>query len=314
MTERDVILEERRSRIENNPGSILDEQMSAALYQNHPYGIPVIGWMHEMAKLSPADAISFYKRHYAPNNAILVVAGDVTPAEVKTLAEEAYGPLKSNPAITPRQRVSEPEHRAPRRLELRDPRAGRTSLSRHYLAPSYQTAAPGEAEALDLMMKIAAGGTTGRLYKKLVVEQKIASTAGGYYSASGMDSGKLAASAVLAEGNTLDKLEAALDAVLDEMKTSLVTKEELDRAKKSYIAEYIYETDNQSTLARRYGWGLVIGGTIERIDSWPNDIAKVTPEQIRDVANKYLDLRRSVTGMLIPEAAAAAPAAAAKKQ
>lgn len=317
LTERDVILEERRSRIENNPSAILDEQMSAALYQNHPYGIPVIGWMHEMAKLSPTDAMTFYKAHYAPNNAILVVAGDVTPDEVKKLADEAYGPLKSNPTIKSRQRVSEPEHRAQRRLELKDPRAGRTTLSRHYIAPSYLTATNGEAEALDLMMKIAAGGTTGRLYKKLVVEQKIASSASGYYSGSNMDLGKIGVAAVLADGASIDKVEAALDAVMTEMKTSLVTTEELDRAKKSYIAEYIYETDNQSTLARRYGWGLVTGGTIERIDSWPMDIAKVTPEKIRDVAQKYLDLKHSVTGTLMPEVVAtavAAPKDAPKKQ
>ena len=91
LLERDVILEERRSRIENNPSAILDEQLGAALYQNHPYAVPVIGWMHEMAKLSQHDAIDFYKKHYGPNNAILVVTGDVTPDEVRAFAEETYG-------------------------------------------------------------------------------------------------------------------------------------------------------------------------------------------------------------------------------
>src|SRR5687767_14633984 len=108
LTERQVILEERRSRVENSPSAILDEQMNAALYMSHPYGIPVIGWEHEMAKLSPADAMAFYKRFYAPNNAILVVTGDVTADEVKALAEETYGKIPSNKQVTWLPRRQEP--------------------------------------------------------------------------------------------------------------------------------------------------------------------------------------------------------------
>jgi zinc protease len=302
LTERDVILEERRSRVENSPASILDEQMSAALYQNHPYHIPVIGWMHEIAKLSQADALSFYKKYYAPNNAILVVAGDVTPEGVKEMAEATYGKVKANPEVgAPRVRPSEPEQRAPRRVELKDARAGRVTISRQYLAPSYLTSKPGEAEALDLLMKIAGGGTTGRLYKKLVVEDQIASSAGGYFMGSNMDSGKIGVSAVVGDTSTIAKVEAGIDAVFAELKLNLVTPAELERAKKSYIAEYIYESDNQSTMARRYGWGLVVGNTIAQIDAWPKEIAKVTPEQIRDAAIKHLDLKRSVTGTLMPD-------------
>jgi zinc protease len=316
LTERDVILEERRSRIENSPAAILDEQMSASLYQNHPYHIPVIGWMHEIAKLSQADALAFYKKYYAPNNAILVVAGDVTADGVKAMAEATYGKIKSNPAVgAPRVRPSEPEARAPRRVDLKDQRAGRTTISRHYIAPSYTHAAPGEAEALDLLLKIAGGGTTGRLYKKLVVTDQVASSAGGYYSGSNMDSGKIGLSAVVADGSTIEKAEAAIDAVIADMKTTLVTPQELERAKKAYIAEYIYESDNQSTLARRYGWGIVSGNTLAKIDAWPKELAKITAEQIRDAAIKHLDLKHSVTGTLqpLPVVPAAAVAAPAKK-
>jgi zinc protease len=309
LTERDVILEERRSRIENSPASILDEQMSAALYQNHPYHIPVIGWMHEMAKLSQADALTFYKKYYAPNNAILVVAGDVTPEGVKALADATYGKIKANPAVgAPRVRPSEPEPRAPRRVDLRDQRAGRTTLSRYYIAPSYTTAAPGEAEALDMLLKIMGGGTTGRMYKKLVVADQVASSAGGYYSGSNMDSGKIGLSAVVADGGSIEKTEASMEAVIADLKSNLVSEEELDRAKKAYIADYIYESDNQSTLARRYGWGIVAGSTIAKIDAWPQEIAKVTREQVRDAAIKHLDAKRSVTGTLAPPVDAAAPA------
>ncbi len=302
LTERDVILEERRSRIENNPSSILDEQMSAALYLNHPYGVPVIGWYHEMQKLSRQDALTFYKRYYAPNNAILVVSGDVTADEVKALAEAAYGKIPANPeVVTKRVRPQDPPQLVPRRMELKDARAGNYSLSRYYVTPSYMTAKPGEAEALDLMMKIAASGSTSRIYKKVVVESKLASSAGGDYSGSGVDSGSLSLYAVAADGVALEKVEAAIDAVLADVAKNGVTEAELTRAKSAYLADYIYESDNQATLARRYGWNLTVGRTVADIEGWPAAIAKVSAGDIKNVAAEYLDLKRSVTGYLIPD-------------
>ena len=299
-TEREVIIEERRSRTENSPSSILSEQMSAALYQNHPYRIPIIGWMHEMAKLSREDALAFYKRFYAPNNAIVVIAGDVTVEEVKALAEKAYGGLAPNPAIKVRQRAQEPPHRAARRLELRDPRAGNASVRRFYLAPSIPTAAPGEAEALYLLMKIAANGATSRLYQKLVQEDMIASSAGGWYSGTGIDSGSIGIYVTAVPDVPLDKVEAGVDQVLHELREKDVTASELERAKKAFIAEFVYESDSQSALARRYAEGLLLGQTIEQINGWPTAIAKVTAEDIRRAAVKHLDIRNSVTGWLIP--------------
>src|SRR5215468_8831885 len=299
-TERQVIIEERRVRIENVPSSILGEQMAAALYQNHPYRIPIIGWMHEMAKLSREDALNFYKRFYAPNNAIVVVAGDVTVEEVKALAEAAYGALKPNLDIKQRVRPQEPPHRAPRRVELKDPRAGNASVRRYYLTPSVPTAAPGEAEALYLLMKIAANGSTSRLYQQLVSEEKIASSAGGWYSGSGLDSGSIGIYAVAAEGVDLGKLEAGMDSVLHELREKGVTESELDRAKKAFIAEFVYESDSQSALARRYAEGALLGQTIEEVNDFPAAIARVTVADIARVAAKHLDIRNSVTGTLIP--------------
>jgi zinc protease len=303
LTERDVILEERRSRVENNPSAILDEQMSAALYRNHHYGIPVIGWEHEIAALSRKDALDFYKAYYAPNNAILVVSGDVTLDEVKKLAEEHYGKLKPSAAIKPRERVKEPPMRTPLRVELKDQRAGKPMWSRHYYAPSYVTAKPGEAEALDLLMKVVGGGPTSRLYKKLVMGSQVASSAGGYYGGSGLDSTKIGVYAMPNDGVEMDKVEAAVDEVLTEVKEKGITTAELERAKANYIAEYVYESDNQSTLARRYGWGLVVGRTIQDLDAWPDRLSKVTPEDVQKAAATYLDIRRSVTGTLLPIAA-----------
>jgi len=310
LTERDVILEERRSRVENNPSAVLDEQMNAVLYYSHPYRLPVIGWEHEIAKLSRENALAFYKHHYAPNNALLVVSGDVTPEEVRRLAEETFGKLPANPAITQRVRPQDPEPRAPRRVEYKDPRAGKPTVQRYYIAPSYRTAEPGEAEALDLLMKIVARGSTSRLYKALVVEQKIASSAGGYYGGSGMDSGKIAVYGVPTDGNTLDGVEAAIDKVLAEVRDAGVTATELERAKKSYLADYVYESDNQMTLARRYGWSMIVGATLAEIEAWPERISKVTLDDVKKAAARHLDLRRSVTGRLLPaapEAAGAAP-------
>jgi zinc protease len=280
----------------------MDEQMNASLYYSHPYGIPVIGWEHEMAKLSPEDAMSFYKHFYAPNNAILVVAGDVTPEEVKTLAEASYGKIPANPAVPAvRERPQDPPPRAARRVEYKDPRAGNASFHRDYVVPSYTTAKPGEAEALDLLMKIAADGATSRLYKRLVVEEKLASSAGGSYSGSGLDSGSLSFYAIANPGVGLDKIEAATDKVLAELRDNGITTAEIERAKSSYIAEYIYDNDNQASLARRYGWGLAIGRTVPQIESWPDAISKVTLDDIKKVAHTYFDLRRSVTGYLEPE-------------
>lgn len=303
LTERDVILEERRSRVENSPRALLDEQMNAALYLSHPYKIPVIGWMHEMAKLSPADAIAFYKRFYAPNNAILVVSGDVTPDDVKRMAEATYGKVPANAAVgAPRTRPMDPPQRAPRRLRLEDPRAGKTSVSRYYQVPSYVTAKPGEAEALDLLMKIVAQGSTSRLYKRLVMNMKMTPSASGYYSGGGLDYGSLAISAILADGQTVEGVEAEIDAVIAEVKANGVTEAELERAKNGFIADYVYESDNQSTLARRYGWNLVVGRTLTQTDSWPDDIAKVTVADIKAAANAFLDIKKSVTGVLAPTA------------
>ncbi len=300
-TERQVIIEERRSRIENNPGARLDEQMNAALYLSHPYGVPVIGWAHEMAKLSREDALRFYKRYYAPNNAILVVSGDVTPEEVKRLAEQTYGKLPANPDVDGRTRPQEPPQIVARRLTLKDPRAGNASFHRYYLAPSYVTAKPGEAEALDLLMKIVADGSTSRLYRKLVVEEKVAATTGGDYSGYGLDSGAISVYAV-ASGGDLTTVEADVDKVLDEVRKDGVTQLELERAKKSLLADYIYDSDNQANLARRYGWAVAIGRNIDQVEGWPAAISKVTADDVKKAAATYLDARKSVTGWLLPEA------------
>ena len=299
-TERQVIIEERRSHVDSNPEMLLGEQMSAALYQAHPYGVPVIGWAHEMATLSREDALAFYTRYYAPNNAILVVAGDVTSEEVKRHAEETYGKIPANPQIEVRSRLQEPPHIASRRVALKHPQAGSASLHRYYYVPSYATAKLGEAEALQVLMTILGDGSTGRLYRKLVVDDKVAATAGAGYYGGGFDSGAISLQAVASHGD-LDSVESAVDQVLEDVRKNGVTQLELERAKKSLRADYIYQSDEQETLAHRYGWALATGRTLEQVEAWSAAIAEVTLGDIRNVAEAYLDARRSVTGWLRPE-------------
>ncbi len=300
LTERKVILEERRSRVDNSPSSILGEQMMAALYQSHPYGVPVIGWEHEIAELEQPDAIKFYQRYYAPNNAILVVAGDVTEAEVRKLAKKTYGKAKPRAERVRDARPREPKHAAPVRVTLEDPRAGSATIQRYYLSPAYSSAEPGEAEALELLMKVATSGTTSRLYKSLVVEKKKAADAGGWYGGSGLDSGRLGVYAVAAEGVAISEVEAAIDEVLADVRENGITQKELDRARMDAIASHIYGSDSQSSLARRYGWALASGRTVADVESWPERLRKVSVEDVKRVAQKHLIEKQSITGILLP--------------
>lgn len=299
-TERMVILEERRSRIDNDPSSILQEQMMAALYFAHPYGIPVLGWEHEMQRLSREDALAFYRRFYAPDNAILVIAGDVTPEEALSLAEKTYGSIPARD-IGDRVRPQEPKHHAAIRVVLEDARAGRATLQRYYLAPSYATAEPGEAEALELLLRIAGSGSASRLYKKLVIEDKLAAGAGGWYGGYGLDSGRIGLYAVASDAAAISDIEAALDAVLADIREGGVTQQELDRARSALLASHVYSSDSQSSLARRYGWSLANGLTVADVESWPERIARVTVDDVQRAAQKHLDITQSVTGVLIPK-------------
>ena len=312
-TERDVILAERRSNIDGNPLSLLSEQMLAALYQNHPYGRPSIGFEHEMAKLSRQDALSFYKRYYAPNNAVLVVAGDVTPEEVKALAQATYGKNRPNRALVRPVRADEPKPIAARRVQLVDGRAGARILLRYYLTPSFASGPPGEGESLELLARIIGGDDTSRLYRRLVVE-KLASTAGANFSSAARDSGRLAFVIIPLEGVALEKVEAVLDAIILEVREKGVTQAELDRAKGAFEAVRVFESDDQGQLARRYGEGVAFGQSIADIDELAKRVQSRSLDDIKRVASEYLGLERSVTGTLVPPQKVEASAPQAVKQ
>lgn len=298
--ERSVILEERNSRVESEPGSLLGEELDATLYQNHPYRIPVIGWMHEIEKLNRADAIDFYQRYYAPNNAVLIVAGDVEAGEVRRLAEETYGKVPRGPDLPPRIRPSEPEQNTARTVTLSDPRVSTPSFRKAWVVPSYTTAADGEAEALDLLSEILGGGPRSRAYEALVVEQGIASSAGAWYQSDALDETSFQIYASPRGAATLADVEKAMDAEIARIAGEGVTEAELAAAKKRYVRSLIFARDSQSGMARIYGSTLTTGGTIEDIEKWPDRIEAVTAEQVRDAARRHLDQSRSVTGYLLP--------------
>jgi len=299
--ERDVVLQERRSVVDSKPLAILDELINASLYLNHPYRVPVLGWEHEMRKLNRASAIAFYRRYYAPNNAILVVAGDVTPNEVKKLAQDVYGPIKRQPGALRQARPSEPPQRGVRRIELKDPRVSNLALQRYYMTPSYKSAEGNEAEALDTLSIILGDGPTSRLYRQMVEEKNIAANAGASFSAVALDGGTLTLYAVAGDGVKQEGLEQALDASIAQFVKDGPTEEELEQAKNAMIASYVYSADNQAGLAQRYGSNLVIGRSIADIEEWPNKVAAVTAADVKKAAAKYLVLASSVTGYLIPQ-------------
>lgn len=297
-TERDVVLEERSQRSDNNPQALFGEQMGAALYMNHPYGIPVVGWRHEIEELSLEDARSFYERYYAPDNAILVVAGDVTPEEVRELAEEHYG-KRAPSGRPPEARPQEPPHRAPRRIEMRDARVSQPVVNRTYLVPAYDPANPREAAALEILGDLLGSGITSQFAKTLEIEKEMAIETGAYYSSSRRDATEFGIWAVPAEGRSLAEVEAELDAVIARFIAEGPDQQALERAKRLVRAGLIYAQDNQTSLARRYGAGLAIGQTVEDVRNWPDVLADITAEEVRAAAETFLVPERSVTGWLM---------------
>ncbi|MGA7162664.1 MAG: pitrilysin family protein [Pseudolabrys sp.] len=301
LPERNVILEEQNQRIGNNPRARLGEQIDAALYLNNPYGKPVIGWRHEMEELSRDDAIGFYRRFYAPNNAVVVIAGDVDPAKARALVEETYGKVPRHNNLPPRIRAQEPPPVAARSLTLADARAEIPTLQREYLVPSFATSKRGESMALEVLAHILGSGSNSRLYRGLVVDKQVAVAANAWYDASTLDLSKFAIGGSPRPGVTLTQLEAETDAIVVEVIAKGVTAEELERAKTRLIADAVYALDNQASMARWYGTALTTGASVNDVKNWPDRIRAVTAEQVQDAARQWLDKRRSVTGYLVKD-------------
>lgn len=299
LPERDVILEERRSSLDNNPRSVLNEQMGAVQYMNHPYGKSIIGWEHEMRGLTTQDALDFYKRHYAPNNAILIVAGDINAAELRPLAEKYYGSIPRRD-IAPRVRPQEPPQLAARRITLEDARARQPSWTRTWLAPTRNAGETQHAVPLTVLVEIL-NGRIGRLDRQLVQGEGIANSAGAYYDDDAKDRSVFGIAATPRPGQDMAKLEAAIDKLVADLVREGVTAAEVDRAKTTMKAQSVYARDSAGTAARVIGIGLTTGQTIAQIEAWPDAVATVTPEAVNAALRAVFDPRRSVTGILLPK-------------
>jgi len=297
-TERDVILEERNQRTDNDPGSLFNEQLMAAQYLNHRYGTPVIGWRHEMEELDLDDALSFYELYYSPNNAILVVSGDVQPDEVRALAEEYYGVIPANPDLPERTRTEEPRQNAERRVLFRDDRVAQPYISRSYLVPERDTGEQETAAALTILAEILGGGTTSYFAEKLQFDQPTATYTSAYYSSVNLDDTTFRMIVVPSDGVSLENAEAALDAALVQFMQDGVDAEQLERIKLQIRAGEIYAQDNVDGIANRYGAALTSGLTIKDVQDWPAVLDAVTAEDIMQAA-RLLRREASVTGWLM---------------
>ncbi|HVZ00871.1 MAG TPA: pitrilysin family protein [Dongiaceae bacterium] len=311
LPERDVIIEERHQRIENDPGSQLSEMLNAVLYLNHPYRLPVIGWKHEMETYTTKDALDFYQSHYAPNNAVLVIAGDVTTDEVKALAEKYYGPIAKKD-IPARQRLSEPQAYAPRRVTLESEFVSQPSVSRIYQAPSYRTAQGDQAYALQVLDEILGGNNVGRLYRRLVVEQALADYVGSSYDPSAYDVGSFAFWGAPRQGVTVEKIEQAIDDEIAKVLKDGVTDQEVADAKRRLEISAVKSRDSLSGAATLVATRIATGSTLAEIQSWPDRIGAVTAADVEAAARLVLVPNNSATGLLLPKPGAPAGQAPAQ--
>ncbi len=295
--ERDVILEERGQVLESRVGAQFNEAMLAALFKEHPYGVPIIGWRHDMERLDDEMAMEFYAAHYGPNNAILVIAGDIDTAEALALAEDIYGPIPPNPAITPVMRPSEPPHLAERRLIFEDSRIGNPYVSRIHLAPPRRSGDQSEAAALQILAALLGGSsTTSVLERRLNHEEGIALSAWASYMGMMRDYGMFMLGITPVDGVSLEEAEAALDRVLAEFLEDGVDADQFERVRRQIRASEIFGLDNTQSRARQYGVGLSIGLTVDDIDGWIDALEAVTPEDVIAAGERLLDRRASVTG------------------
>ena len=298
-TERNVVLEERRMRVDNDPQALMREQMDAALDLSHPYGRPVVGWPDEIRHIGRKEAQDFYNHHYAPNNAILIVAGDVTREEVRAAASAAYDKVPAR-ELSPRAEYSQPPRLGETRLSIFRPDVKVPLFMRFYRVVSYTEARPGEAEALETLAQLLGGDPTSTLYRELVVKRRLATNAGASYDGYARDNGTFAVYAIPRPGVRLDQLEHAVDQILAGYAKNPPATADLKRAKTQLVADAMYQRDNQFSLASAYGQALAIGLTTDDVDTWPDRVRAVTPAAVRDAAAKDLIKREAVSGWLQP--------------
>ncbi|MFK5997281.1 MAG: pitrilysin family protein [Rhodobacterales bacterium] len=303
LPERDVIIEERNMRVENSPSALLREQRNALQFYNSRYGVPTIGWRQEMEQLTRQDALDFYKKYYAPNNAILIVAGDTTPDKVRRLAEKYYAKRVPSKNLPPRLRPQEPRHLGPTHIDRHDDRVRQSQMVRTYLAENRKSGDQKEAAALEALAQLLGGsGLTSYLGQELQLKQKVALNVSAFYDGVSLDRNTFGLYVVPAPGVTPAKAEAALDAALKSFLAKGVDEDHLARLKIQAKAGEIYARDSLSGLARKYGQALASGLTVKDVQAWPDILQAVTAKDVMAAARKVLNMNYSVTSWLLPKA------------
>ena len=306
--ERDVILEERSLRVDSRPASLLAEQIRKRLHAGTGQAVPVIGWRDEIAALSAEDAAAFYRRYYAPDNAVLVISGAVTMAEVKPLAEQHYGPLKpSGQPRAPRRVAVDLQLADHAEIEVRaDDRVRQPSWRRYYRLPKYDAADPRPFAAAHVLAGILDGGLTGRLYQSLVVDKKLAAGTAAYVDTSRLENGEFIFYAGLPPQVTgAAEIEAGFRAVADAMQAEIAriqemppAEDELARVKTRIAASVIYARDSQQSMAQIFGSSAMLGHSVAQVLAWPQVIEAVTAADVQQAARDWLRLEHSITGHL----------------
>jgi zinc protease len=299
-TEREVIIEERRMRVDNVPAAVMGERLSAALWLNNPYSVPVIGWESEMRGLTREDALAFYRQYYAPHNAILVVAGDITAAQLKPLAEKTYGAIPKTGEPTKRSRPTYLPRRADVRVTMRHERVRQPQWSRQYIAASHNVGERADVYGLEVFAELFGGGSTAKLYRSLVVDQQLAAGANASYTPEAISYGTFAVSLTPNPGIPIDRLEGAYDALLEQTLRDGITDAEVERAKTRMLARLAYARESPMSAASQVGAALATGMSLAEVETWPQQLRQVTADQVRTAARRLVASGSSGTGILLP--------------
>ena len=297
-----VVMEERRMRTEDNPQSLTYEQFNASAYVSSPYRIPVIGWMDDLESMHVEDLKSWYRKWYAPNNATVVVVGDVDPDQVHALAKKYFGPLKPSD-IEPAKPRREIEQRGSKRIEVKAP-AELPYLIMGYKVPVVLTAGSEELwepYALDVLAGVLDGGTAARLASELVRGQSVAASAGAAYDSYDRLQGLFLLSGTPANGHTTEQLEQALRAQIERLHQEPVGSDELARVKAQIRASRVYEQDSIFYQAMQIGMLETVGLHWSEMERYHERIAAVTPRQVQAVARKYLVEDGLTVAELVPQ-------------
>lgn len=298
--EREVIIEERRMRTDNNPDALLSEQINAALFRHHPYHLPVIGWKHEMETLTKQDVLDFHKKWYHPNNAILIIGGDVTAQEVKLLAEKYYGDLPKVD-VPARRWNEEPPQIAQRRIIMQHSQVSQPELSLSYATSSLGYGKKEQALPLFVLAQVLGGGKASRLYHSLVSEQKLAAAVSVDYNGFTRGPGEFTIEISPEQGISPAKLEEALNKELVSFLKNGLKDDELSRAKILLKAETVFTRDGLSGMANIMGWVRMVGLDSEYFSRWSKSVDEISAEAVLNVAKDTLKNEQSVVGLLLPE-------------